>query len=201
MSERRTFCAKIIPNDCRQLLFFVQDGEQSGWIGFRDREGYLREGLGLDPEMVELALRGLELTDPNSITPLHRAVALAEKYQQADADDRANQRPSGRPSETVYNNDERTQLRPAGNSQAAALRRLRKYRLDIHARVLAGELTPHAGMIEAGFRKRREFSRLERAKRLIATMTEPERHALLAEMSATCPHCGHQFTRRARAAP
>jgi hypothetical protein len=36
------------------------------------------------------------------------------------------------------------------------MRRLRKDRPDIHARVLAGELTPHAGMIEAGLRKKTE---------------------------------------------
>ena len=45
-------------------------------------------------------------------------------------------------------------IRPSGNSRAAFLRRLRKARPDIHARVLAGELSPHAGMIEAGFRKK-----------------------------------------------
>jgi hypothetical protein len=35
-----------------------------------------------------------------------------------------------------------------------ALARLRRDRPDIHARVLAGELSPHAGMVEAGFRRR-----------------------------------------------
>jgi hypothetical protein len=39
-----------------------------------------------------------------------------------------------------------------GNARQYALRRLRKDRGDIHARVLAGELSPHQGMIEAGFR-------------------------------------------------
>jgi hypothetical protein len=43
--------------------------------------------------------------------------------------------------------------RPSGNSRAAFLRRLRKDRPDIHARVLAGEISAHAGMIEAGFRR------------------------------------------------
>jgi hypothetical protein len=43
--------------------------------------------------------------------------------------------------------------RPWGNS-AAALRRLERYRPDILDRVLAGEMSAHAGMIEAGFRKR-----------------------------------------------
>jgi hypothetical protein len=41
-----------------------------------------------------------------------------------------------------------------GNSAAAALRRLERSRPDILDRVLAGELSPHAGMLEAGFRRR-----------------------------------------------
>ena len=75
--------------------------------------------------------------------------------QKDDARDRANLRTGGRP-KTVYNEkgDVHSSDRPSGNSRAAALRRLRKDRPDIHARVLAGELSPHAGMIEAGFRKR-----------------------------------------------
>ena len=45
-------------------------------------------------------------------------------------------------------------LAPTGNSESYAHRRLRKDRPDIHARVLAGEISAHAGMIEAGFRKK-----------------------------------------------
>lgn len=44
--------------------------------------------------------------------------------------------------------------RPVGTSRSQALRRLRKDRPDLHARVLANELTPHAAMLEAGFRRR-----------------------------------------------
>ena len=88
-------------------------------------------------------------------------VQAARAVQRDDARDRANVRPAGRPAKsgTVYNNESNNQSdvhgseRPAGNSRAAFLRRLRKHRPDIHARVLAGELSPHAGMIEAGFRK------------------------------------------------
>lgn len=42
--------------------------------------------------------------------------------------------------------------RPSGTSRQRALRRLREQRPDLHDRVVAGELTPHAAMIEAGFR-------------------------------------------------
>lgn len=42
--------------------------------------------------------------------------------------------------------------RPEGNTQAKALRRLRKDKPELHAEVLAGRLTAHAAMVQAGFR-------------------------------------------------
>jgi len=94
---------------------------------------------------------------PHSHSLADRArVKAARAAQKADVADRANLRPRGRPG-NVYNekSDVHISKRPSGNSRAAFLRRLRKDRPDIHARVLAGELSPHAGMIEAGFRKRK----------------------------------------------
>jgi hypothetical protein len=44
--------------------------------------------------------------------------------------------------------------RPCGNSEQAALRRLHKDRPDLLDRVKAGQLTAHAAMVEAGFRRR-----------------------------------------------
>ena len=44
--------------------------------------------------------------------------------------------------------------RPTGTSARAAIRRLRTQRPDLHKRVLAGELSPHAAAVEAGFRPR-----------------------------------------------
>ncbi len=43
---------------------------------------------------------------------------------------------------------------PTGNRTDAALRRLRKDRPDLHQRVINKELSAHAAMIEAGFRKK-----------------------------------------------
>ena len=59
-------------------------------------------------------------------------------------------------------NDVNEVERPWGNSAPYAHRRLHKHRPDLHARVLVGELTANAAMIEAGFRKP--------AKRRIVTM-------------------------------
>jgi hypothetical protein len=106
----------------------------------------------------------------------------AAAAQKDDAADQANQRPAHKHRDRdVYNNDGDINIRPSGTSRAYALRRLREARPDIHARVLAGELTPHAGMVEAGFRKkpqRMKRSPLERAQRLIGTMTTSDLLAL-----------------------
>lgn len=69
----------------------------------------------------------------------------------------------------------------AGKTAAALMERLALERPDVHARVLAGELTPHAGLVEAGLRKktvRRKHTPFERAQRLVAKLNEAERHQL-----------------------
>jgi hypothetical protein len=68
--------------------------------------------------------------------------------------------------------------RPTGTSAAAALRRLERHRPDILNRVLAGELSPHAGMLEAGFRKRvvrRKRTVLDRVMALLPKLSPTER--------------------------
>jgi hypothetical protein len=101
---------------------------------------------------------------PYGKSPASRArVKAARAAQRDDAADRARLRPAHRPKtvESVDNGhkDINTSGRPTGTSRACALRRLRDQRPDIHARVLAGEISPHAGMVEAGFRKRRQQPR------------------------------------------
>lgn len=55
--------------------------------------------------------------------------------------------------------------RPDGTSAPAAHRRLSKDRPDLHERVLAGELSPHGAMVEAGFRPPRISVRLDDPQR------------------------------------
>lgn len=74
--ERQRFCSNVVPRDCRMLLFFVEDAAASNWLGFADRETYIREGLGMDPEMVSWALEGLKKTDPEEALSLDLAVVL-----------------------------------------------------------------------------------------------------------------------------
>jgi hypothetical protein len=52
-------------------------------------------------------------------------------------------------------NKDRSTLKPGEkNTKTHWRRHLRRDRPDIHDRVLSGEISAHAGMIEAGFRKR-----------------------------------------------
>src|SRR5262245_6274034 len=70
----------------------------------------------------------------------------AQKHQAIDAQT-PDLKPAHRPKKGDNTQNDVT-LSERGNSPSYALARLRKDRPDIHARVLAGELSPHAGMIE-----------------------------------------------------
>ena len=62
-----------------------------------------------------------------------------------------------------------------------AIAKLRAARPDIHQRVLDGELSPNAGMVEAGFRKKpksRKMTTLARIKKLLPKLTDDEREEL-----------------------
>jgi hypothetical protein len=73
-----------------------------------------------------------------------------------DLMDQDEQRPHGgdRKSEQIKSYNITLDPNPRGTSAEGALRRLREQAPEIHARVLAGELSPHGGMVEAGFRRR-----------------------------------------------
>ena len=66
-----------------------------------------------------------------------------------DAIDKATKRPAH-----IHADVDNINVRPTGTSKAQALRRLRKDAPGVHARVIAGEISANAGMIEAGFRKK-----------------------------------------------
>jgi hypothetical protein len=72
-----------------------------------------------------------------------------------DAIDRVTQRSRGGDRRSPdFNVDNVHVERPAGNSESAALRRLRKSAPELHAEVLAERLSAHAAMVKAGFRPR-----------------------------------------------
>lgn len=62
---------------------------------------------------------------------------------------------NGKPKELITVDIINGDSRPTGTSAAATLRRLAKDAPELHAQVIAGELSPNAAAIEAGFRKRK----------------------------------------------
>jgi len=73
-----------------------------------------------------------------------------------------------------------------GNGREAALRRLRKSRPDLHERVLRKELTPHAAMVEAGFRQKKiqvPTDNVEAAMKIM--LKHYDRAAILATLEET----------------
>jgi hypothetical protein len=96
--------------------------------------------------------------------------------------DEATQRQVGRPQKTVdIIND-----KPDGTSRQQALRKLRKDRPDLHAKVISREVSPHAAMVAAGFRRRTitiEPTAAGFVKAARKHLTAEERHALVATLS------------------
>jgi len=85
--------------------------------------------------------------------------------------------------------------RGGSGSRQQALRRLRVARPDLHARVVAGELSAHAAMVAAGYRARTVPVPLdpERAARTLARALSPEALASLARyLAQECARAGQQ---------
>ena len=87
-----------------------------------------------------------------------------------DFGDRISKRSRGNPTGAnqykngnLYNIQNSTSA-PSGTSQAAALRRLREHRPDLHSKVLKGKLSAHSAMIKAGFRQKTLTVPLDPAK-------------------------------------
>jgi hypothetical protein len=113
-------------------------------------EGYFQYAAGISCVNLAKLIAAYKGDDHPLVLQLNVATIQgksAEKARERDEQDQANQRPVGtnQHSEPLYNQGSVIQAQaPSGTSVEAALRRLRKFRTDLHERVLAGELTPHA---------------------------------------------------------
>jgi hypothetical protein len=98
------------------------------------------------------------VTDPapdglgTTVETLKKFCQSAGELEVVDLIDQATERPTGRP-KAIVNNIDNTE-RPRGTSVGRALRDLRNKEPELHQRVIAGDLSPHAAMIEAGLRVR-----------------------------------------------
>jgi hypothetical protein len=126
-----------IPKVLREVL------ESGAWRDFTTRMGQRVQHERFEDFVTTQPLAGVGGT-----MDLVRRIASSDPVT-LDLLDRAVQRKVG--SNTAVDN---INTRPDGTARDAALRRLRKDRPDLHAEVLAGEKSPHAAMVEAGFRIR-----------------------------------------------
>ena len=137
LRERRVYCGVHLPQDCRNLVFFVEDGAANDWLGLGSSDRYIREGLGLDPDIVGWALDGLRQLRPDETGTLDRAVVLGQRGRPRKGEGKiSNRRIKG------------------GTNIAYTLARLDRDRPDLAERVRAGQLSANAAAIEAGWRGR-----------------------------------------------
>ena len=120
----------------------MKDGSENDWLGYSDRESYLRDGLQLDPDLVEWALEGLQHADPEAAAPFTRMVELGKR-----GGDRRSEKARADQGNNIT-------LVERGTSTAYTLARLKRDEPALAKRVEAGELSAHAAAIEAGFRER-----------------------------------------------
>lgn len=108
---------------------------------------------------------------PEAVGRLRYGEARTKALAVQASEEEAQQRRDGRPSKAeTFDNIQSFQPAPTGTSAKRALRRLRQQRPDLHARVLAGECSPNAAMVEAGFRPRMATVPLDDIPRLAATL-------------------------------
>lgn len=124
---------------------------EESWRSFVTQRGELVEHDDFAMFVVTPPLKGIG----GDVALIRRIVA--EDAEAADLLDRALRGAHGgdRVSDAVRTNVDIVNVgRPTGNSRDAALRRLRTDAPELHAEVLAGNLTAHAAMVQAGFRHR-----------------------------------------------
>lgn len=136
---RRTICNSSLRQDCRALVFFIEDAARNDWLEFGGRDEYIRDGLGLEPEMVDWAVDGLRKLDGAQAVTLDAAVVLGRHGGARKGD--AGEQGSNATLEL-------------GRGADYQLARLRRDRPDLAERVVRGEMSANAAAIAAGFREK-----------------------------------------------
>ena len=136
---------------------------EEGWREFETVRGEIVRHERFEEFVAAPPLKGLG----SEISLIKRIVA--DDPEVVDLLDRVLQRQVGRPREIV-DNINNSEGRPSGNSQARALRRLRKDAPELHAEVIAGRLSAHAAMVKAGLRTRTISVPVEHPDRVAAAL-------------------------------
>jgi hypothetical protein len=175
IAEYQWYCRHVLPGDCRNLLHMVREGEATGWAGYDDRETYLREGLGLDPEAVDWALRGLKIVAVDKPVALKEAQKLGRHGGARPIRDDIEQGDNG----TL----EDANTKRGSNAAVYLTARLKRDAPAIAARLAAGEFrSARAAAIEAGIVK--PESLLATVRRAWKRMTPSDRETFLREIAS-----------------
>lgn len=154
----------VINENMWQERVIKQTGERVTFSSFAE---FVRRpplaGLGASIDQ----LRGVCRDDPEALNAIDKAIGS----QQGKRTD-------------LFDNVQEVTEAPTGNASATALRRLRKDRPDLHAEVLAGEKSPHAAMVEAGFRPKTATVPLtvDGATRLLLRLSADQRDEVIARV-------------------
>lgn len=140
VDARAMHCNSGLRQDCRALVFYLNDAAANDWLGFGGRDEYIRDGLRLDVDIVEWAVEGLRKLDGEYAVRLVDAVQLGRHggdRRSAEAIDQGNN----------------VTLIQRGNSETYTIARLRRDAPELADAVVRGELSANAAAIKAGFRK------------------------------------------------
>lgn len=179
---RRSAIHVNIPYDCRSLIGFVAEAEQFRmWekTGHANLDSYIRDGLNIDPELIEWAKLGLAAIGREKPVPLATAVdaGKAAAEQMRDAPDNAKSSPGPNPANCDYITNTRTQT-GGGTSSSYLAARIKRDAPEIAERVMAGEFRSiRQAAIAAGIVK--ETPPLVILKRTWKRMTENEQREFL----------------------
>lgn len=179
---RKAIIRDFIPSDCRGLLFYVEDGETTGdWLGFGSREAYLRQGLEIDPKMVDWAVSGLQLAGIEKPVPFADAVDRGKPSNILSAAPELaahGQVGNGRSRVDIVNSKAK-----GGNSTEYLASRIKRDRPDI-AEKIDDYPTVYAAAVAAGIIK--PLSELTKLRKAWNKATQEDRQTFLDEV--TKPH-------------
>ncbi|MGY3520200.1 hypothetical protein ACVMYR_28235 [Micromonospora sp. PTRAS2] len=153
--------------------------EEESWREFVTQRGEHVQHERFTDFVVAPPLAGIGAT----VELLRRVVA--DDVEAVDLLDRALQA-DGRPGQRTDLVDNRNEVAsvPRGTSKDYALRRLRKDAPDLHAEVLAGNLSAHAAMVKAGFTPPRFTVQAKSAEQVVDALRRHLTPELLAEVVA-----------------
>jgi len=163
VGARRWYIDVEFTKDCRKLVEWVADAEAlAGPLGYDSADDLIARGYGLEPEEVRIAVRWLELNDPDSAVGLPEVVGRAQQIASAAkattgevrGKGQRNHHRSGEITESVISSrTERARQNGVSIDTQAKLDALARKRPDLLEKVSAKEMSTHRACVEAGIVK------------------------------------------------